>query len=286
MTWPEPFTIADTNVTVTLVVSNSVHNGAAMLDNFAFQPITEVKDNLITDGGFETGEGWTFTAPERTSEGDFRSCQSRSLSYSSDPQFYGYARYEGNARLQMTDRGFATQEIAFPAAGRYRLRFHVSERADSRYTPENKGLCPYRAWIARDGVTNVIGRSTSSTSNFVAHTWRFTVPDASAPWTFGFEAVNEVTSSNRDRTVQIDGVSIVKDNTPVAETPELPEKLEVSVAAGAELRLEFTGTNRLERLTLGGRSVTGIISAATHPDYITGDGALEIQPKGTILLFR
>ena len=286
MTWPEPFTIADTNVTVTLVVSNSVSAGAAMLDNFAFLPIEEVRDNLITDGGFETGEGWTFAAPERTSEGDFRSCQSRMLSYSSDPQFYGYARYEGNARLQMTDRGFATQEIAFPAAGRYRLRFHVSERADSRYTPENKGLCPYRAWIARDGVTNVIGRSTSSTSNFVAHTWRFTVPDASAPWTFGFEAVNEVTSSNRDRTVQIDGVSIVKDNTPVAETPDLPEKLEVSVAAGAELRLEFTGTNRIDRLSLGGVAVSGIVSAATHPEYITGDGALEILPKGTILLFR
>ena len=286
LAWPTTFTITDTNATVVLTVSNSVHNGAAMLDNFAFQPITEVKDNLITDGGFETGEGWTFTAPERTSEGDFRSCQSRKLSYSADPQFYGYARYEGDARLQMTDRGFATQEIAFPAAGRYRLRFHVTERADSRYTPENKGLCPYRAWIARDGVTNVIGRSTSSTSNFVAHTWRFTVPDASAPWTFGFEAVNEVTSSNRDRTVQIDGVSIVKDNTPVAETPDLPEKLEVSVAAGAELRLEFTGTNRIDRLSLGGVAVSGIVSAATHPEYITGDGAFEILPKSTILLIR
>ena len=160
------------------------------------------------------------------------------------------------------------------------------ERNDSRYTPERKGLCPYRAWIARDGVTNVIGRSTSSTSNFVAHTWRFTVPDASAPWTFGFEAVNEVTSSNRDRTVLIDGVSIMKDNTPVAETPELPEKLEVSVAAGAELRLEFAGTNRIDRLTLGGVPVSGIVSAATHPDYITGDGALEIIPKGTLLIFR
>ena len=135
-------------------------------------------------------------------------------------------------------------------------------------------------------MTNVIGRSTASTSNFVAHTWRFTVPDTSAPWTFGFEAVNEVSSSNKDRTVLIDGVSIVKDNTPVAETPDLPEKLEVSVAAGAELRLEFTGTNRIDRLTLGGRSVNGIISAATHPGYITGDGALEIQPKGTMILFR
>ena len=285
LTWPTAFTITDTNATVTLTVSNSVHNGAAMLDNFAFLPYQD-ETELVTDGGFEGSGSWTLTAPERTSAGDFRSCLSRVLPYASDPQYYGYAKYEGNARLLMTDRAFATQEIAFPAAGRYRLRFHVSERADSRYTPEHKGLCPYRAWIARDGVTNVIGRSTASTSNYVAHTWRFTVPDASAPWTFGFEAVTEVTSSNRDRTVLIDGVSIMKDETDEEETPNLPEKLDIAVAADAQLRLEFTGTNRIDRLSLGGRSVTGIISAATHPDYITGDGAFEIQPKGTILLFR
>ena len=286
-TWPTDFTISDTNATMTLVVSNSVANGAAMLDNFAFLPIEAKREELIVDGGFETNGTWTIAAPERDENSDiYRYCSARRVSYAGDPQFYGYARYAGDYRLLMTDHGFATQEIAFPTAGRYRLRFHVSERADSRYTPENKGLCPYRAWIARDGVTNVIGRSTASTSNFVAHTWRFTVPDTSAPWTFGFEAVNEVSSSNKDRTVLIDGVSIVKDNTPVAETPDLPEKLEVSVAAGAELRLEFTGTNRIDRLTLGGRSVNGIISAATHPGYITGDGALEIQPKGTMILFR
>ena len=286
MTWPTAFTITDTNATVTLTVSNSVHNGAVMLDNFAFLPCRD-ETELVTDGGFETIGTWTLEAPERdTSNTIYSYCAVKRMPYTSDPQFYGYARYEGACRLLMTDRGFATQEIAFPAAGRYRLRFHVSERADSRYTPENKGLCPYRAWIARDGVTNVIGRSTSSTSNYVAHTWRFTVPDASAPWTFGFEAVNEVTSSNRDRTVLIDGVSIMKDETDEEETPNLPEKLEVSVAAGAELRLEFTGTNRIDRLSLGGRSVTGIISATTHPDYITGDGAFEILPKGTMLLFR
>jgi len=31
---------------------------------------------------------------------------------------------------------------------------------------------------------------------------------------------------------------------------------------------------------------SGIVSAQTHPAYITGDGAFEILPKGTILLFR
>ena len=286
LTWPTAFTITDTNATVTLTVSNSVHNGAAMLDNFAFLPYQD-ETELVTDGGFEANGTWTLEAPENdTSNTSYSYCAARRQAYSGDPQYYGYARYEGDYRLRLTDRAFATQEIAFPAEGRYRLRFHVSERTDSRYTPEHKGLCPYRAWIARDGVTNVIGRSTASTSNYVAHTWRFTVPDASAPWTFGFEAVNEVSSSNKDRTAFIDGVSIMKDETDEEETPNLPEKLEVSVAAGAELRLEFTGTNRIDRLSLGGRSVSGIVSAATHPDYITGDGAFEILPKGTMLLFR
>jgi hypothetical protein len=286
LTWPTTFTIADTNATVTLTVSNSVHNGAAMLDNFAFLPYRDEAE-LVTDGGFETSGTWTIEAPEHdASSANYYYCAAKRISYASDPQFYGYARYEGDCRLLMTDRGFATQEIAFPTAGRYSLRFHVSERTDSRYTPEHKGLCPYRAWIARDGVTNMIGRSTASTSNYVAHTWRFTVPDVSAPWTFGFEAVNEVSSSNRDRTVLIDGVSIVKDETDEDETPNLPEKLDIAVAADAQLRLEFTGTNRIDRLTLGGVPVSGIVSAQTHPAFITGAGAFEILPKGTVLFFR
>ena len=284
-TWPTTFTITDTNATVTLTVSNSTWNAAAMLDNFAFLPYETPEENLIVDGGFEAHGTWTLAAPEKDAN-VYASSASTIRSYTDNPQFYGYDIYEGTRRLHMTDRGFATQEITFPTAGRYRLRFHSTERADSRYTPENKGLCPYRAWIARDGVTNVIGRSTSSTSNFVAHTWRFTVPDASAPWTFGFEAVNEVSSSNRDRAVLIDGVSIVKEGQDLAETPDLPEKLDIAVAADAQLRLEFTGTNRINRLTLGGVPVSGIVSAQTHPAYITGDGAFEILPKGTMLLFR
>ena len=286
MTWPTAFTITDTNATVTLTVSNSAWNAVAMLDNFAFLPYV-ANENLIVDGGFEGTGTWTLSAPEREPDPSiYRSCSSTIRLYTDNPQYYGYDKYEGAKRLHLTDRAFATQEITFPTAGRYRLRFHSTERADSRYTPENKGLCPYRAWIARDGVTNVIGRSTSSTSNFVAHTWRFTVPDASAPWTFGFEAVNEVTASNRDRAVLIDGVSIVRESMDLAETPDLPEKLDITVAADAQLRLEFTGTKRINRLTLGGVFVSGIVSAQTHPAFITGDGAFEILPKGTILLFR
>ena len=286
-TWPTAFTIADTNATVTLTVSNSIWNAAAMLDNFAFLPYETSEENLIVDGGFETNGTWTLASPERdVNVYAYSACACSIRSYTDNPQFYGYDIYEGARRLHMTDRAFATQQVTFPTAGRYRLRFHSTERADSRYTPENKGLCPYRAWIARDGVTNVIGRSTSSTSNFVAHTWRFTVPDVSAPWTFGFEAVNEVSSSNRDRAVLIDGVSIVKEGLNLAETPDLPEKLDIAVAAGAQLRLEFTGTNRIDRLTLGGVPVSGIVSAQTYPAYITGDGAFEILPKGTMMIIR
>ena len=99
MTWPEPFTIADTNVTVTLVVSNSVSAGAAMLDNFAFLPYQD-ETELVTDGGFETGEGWTLAAPERNENSDiYKYCSARRVAYAGDPQFYGYARYAGDYRL-------------------------------------------------------------------------------------------------------------------------------------------------------------------------------------------
>ena len=66
----------------------------------------------------------------------------------------------------------------------------------------------------------------------------------------------------------------------------IPKTLTVSVATDAKLRLDFSGTNEVRVLSLGGQRVTGFVSSVTHPDYITGSGVLEIKPRGTVVLFR
>ena len=60
----------------------------------------------------------------------------------------------------------------------------------------------------------------------------------------------------------------------------------VRVAAGAKLDLRFTGTKKVEKVRLGGRPRSGLISAETDPEYLSGPGELWVEPKGMTILIR
>ena len=62
--------------------------------------------------------------------------------------------------------------------------------------------------------------------------------------------------------------------------------MELRIAADAHVHLGFEGTNQIERLRIGGRTVTGVVSASTHPDVFTGPGALLVEPHGMTILIR
>ena len=69
--------------------------------------------------------------------------------------------------------------------------------------------------------------------------------------------------------------------------PTLPSKVRIDVAEGARLALDYPGTNRVRGVWFGGVPADGrIVDAASYPDYVSGIGALEIVPSGTLLLFR
>ena len=91
--------------------------------------------------------------------------------------------------------------------------------------------------------------------------------------------------STDDRTTFIDDVSF-KLETPSADTPSMPEDLVIDVSKGATLRLDYSGTGRVGKVRLGGNSVSGAISAATHPEYISGDGALYVKPEPFAVIIR
>ena len=63
-------------------------------------------------------------------------------------------------------------------------------------------------------------------------------------------------------------------------------KTVIDLEAGAKLDLRFPGTYRVSKLYLGGVSVHGEVSAATHPDWVTGPGVLDVQSKGLLLIVR
>ena len=70
---------------------------------------------------------------------------------------------------------------------------------------------------------------------------------------------------------------------------DLPEHLNIEVADGARLHLDFAGTNVVNSLRIAGKSYVGEVSLATRPELypaLSGPGTLMITPKGSLLIFR
>ena len=276
---------------VTVTIHNAQTESLAMLDNFVLERCAGGEE-LLRNGGFETEDDWTFVdGPDVQPNHNYGDWATR-LKYDLEPNYNGYAKYAGDYRLRLWNSCAAVQSVTFPEAGDYQLRFHAAMRFDSRpnYTTYQKGLVQYRAWIAADGVTNVIGKSLSTTSNYVAYCWRFHVPQAGT-YDFAFEGAryaNEIGKPSIDHTGYIDGASIRKiDATDEFETaPEMSEKLVVDVADGAQLRLDFAGTNKVYLARIAGRSRIGVVDAANCPGVVFGTGALYVAPKGTLITVR
>lgn len=216
---------------------------------------------------------------------------------SSGAYAYGNTYGVNKLALDICQCGSAEQSVAFPAAGTYRLAFS----ARSRFWV-NAGSAPGRTWggnqarfflVDAAGATNEFYRTPSLYStNFVFRSALFNVP-AAGTYTFGIQGVNGMTLpdgtlakvgySADDVELFIDQVSV----KPAAETSlDLDENLELALADTAKLRLDFAGTNEVQTLKLGGRTVVGYVDA-THPSgLVLGTGCLFVRPRGTVLILR
>jgi hypothetical protein len=132
-------------------------------------------------------------------------------------------------------------------------------------------------------VTNTFYRSPSIYStNFVFRSALFNVP-AAGTYTFGIRGLNgwpledgshlKVGATASDVTAFIDQV-LIKKADETAE-PDLPEKLALDLSDGTRLRLDYVGTNRIDRLRLNGVSVSGFIDASHPSGLVSGIGCLE-----------
>ena len=105
---------------------------------------------------------------------------------------------------------------------------------------------------------------------------------ASQPIPRGIVAVR----ADGDVNALIDGVSIEPVTDLAPNSMPLPESLMLSVASGAFVQLDFADTQRVDRVNLGGRFVSGVISQETCPDFVAGPGALYAIPKGSLMFLR
>ena len=68
--------------------------------------------------------------------------------------------------------------------------------------------------------------------------------------------------------------------------PKLPKRVEIEVADGAKLALDFLGTSETGPVRYAGRKYVGEISAKTCPAFVTGTGTLLTQPNGMMIFIR
>lgn len=201
--------------------------------------------------------------------------------------------YDDRHCVGVRNRATLARTVTFPEAGTYRLSVAAIDRF-YRYNgrPEELNLFggqEFRAWYARGGVTNEIGRFAPDTrERWVRHAFLFEVPEA-GEGVIGFsglkESVQKIAGSTRYFSCGglLDGIVVEK--VARAAAPTLPKDLDIDVDEGASLALDAPGTNEVRTVRYAGRFHAGVLDAATCP-FITGPGALFARPRGTLLLVR
>ena len=305
-TWGTAFTVPAGGAQVTLSLNTMLVHASyevgAIIDNLTLVS-AEPDDSVLEDGDFAgvtTNPGtstWVVDTSRKTSSGPLSRVRagrgdvnpSTTSQYSEAPN--GYDGSESGYFGVIVDCAALRRGVMFPSAGRYRLSYFTRGRWNgSSFAYSGNVLRPY---VAAAGVTNAIDEVKVATTNWVAHSAVFTVPQAGA-YEFGFEGLNVPTSESAydapgywDKTAFVSHVRIVKVDGGEG-TVSMPEGLAIEVGSGAKLRLGFEGTNVISRIKLGGRSAYGVVSAETHPGYIVGSGCLNVTstPPGFLILCR
>jgi len=172
----------------------------------------------------------------------------------------------------------------------YRLKFRTHSRPNGPNGGYGSGQNPIETYLTKEGVTYAIGWQHTGNTNFIEHVMDFRVP-AAGSYDLSLRGLCDGTAgriwpSGRDQSTLLDDVSVVRLGEDVEETADLPETVAIAVDENARLRLDFLGTNKVRRLTLGGKRVTGLVSAATHPDFVQGPGTLNVERHGLYLICR
>lgn len=288
--WPGVFTV-DGATPVTLTLTGDLRTagqrfGHGILDNLAL--VAEPGENLLREGGFESLAPWQVTVTPKPEKVNGSIQQPYDDSYET---FFGLEAFEGKACMKIVNDDTVAQTVTFPTGGLYRLSANFESRSTPGSLSFGNGLNPVAFFCARGGVTNWLGvTDTVAMTNFHEYACLVRIPEAGGVYDVGFQGRSVWGGEGTppvDRTTLVDGAQLYRVET--ARPLDLPEALEIDVAAGAQLTLDFDGTNAVRSLRLAGRSLVGYVSLADRPDLLgalNGRGTLFIRPRGTVLILR
>ena len=274
---------------------NVYMDAAAYLDDIACERIGDIPAaNLLADGGFEgTGAEWILRGQVRHAMnagyglGVWEYNAANNIGRNNDwPFSHTRAPISGTNAVVMGGSTFgdgALRQVVELEAGRYELSF---SRETAIMNKDGTDL-ETTFWVAvspgYEYNYNYIYREYPQETEMAARkTVYFTVP-TNGEYMIEFHTVFE-----RNLSVMLDDVYLRRaDAAPVAGYADsVPEKLQVEVASGARLNLDFDGQARVKQVKYAGRSYAGVISHATHPEFVMGRGELYAAPRGTIILFK
>lgn len=289
-TWPGVFTV-DGATPVTLTLTGDLRTagqrfGHGILDNLAL--VAEPGENLLREGGFESLAPWQVTVTPKPEKVNGSERQPYDDSYET---FFGLEAFEGKACMKIVNDDTVAQTVTFPTGGLYRLSANFESRSTPGSLSFGNGKNPVAFFCARGGVTNWLGvTDTVAMTNFHEYACLVRIPEAGGVYDVGFQGRSVWGGEGTppvDRTTLVDGAQLYRIET--ARSLDLPEALEIDVAAGAQLTLDFDGTNTVRSLRLAGRSLVGYVSLADRPELLgalNGRGTLFIRPRGTVLILR
>ncbi len=297
-TFPNAFVVLGDDVEVSVRLTQTVPNAAAIVDDLELVP----HDELVSGGVFANASAdgsWTFTSHKDENVTALQKANADIMYFTADwvVNGYGGAQCSGTRAAEVTQCGEMSQDVTFPEAGTYRLVFWTRARRVGNTL--NYAGNKVRAFLSSGATTNLIGiTSYSLATNFVRQTFYF---DVAAPgtWKFSLQGMNGLPRGDgtyldvtpgagfnaNDSLVFIDGVSIRKADS-LGGAPQGLENKAIELNANTRLRLDFTGDVRIKSLRLGGRKVVGEIDASHPSGLVDGPGTIYVVPQGTCILFR
>ncbi len=292
--WPGGFALAEPTA-VDLAFTQTADT-ILIADDFEIVPARD----LLANGGFEQDVSTTSDAGNWMSEGD--SVARGWYENENHDKIFTQSYFAGTSYMRIRAAGLVRQQVAFPAAGVYRLTLHGHARHEVGSSAFFGN--PVRAWWLQpqaDGtvVTNEIGRTSfdaqdEQSRNFLRFSWDFRVPKAGT-YVLGLQG-----TGIRDATTLVDDVSLAWiDEDQVEAAPLADPELELRVATGAKVRLDYPGALTVRKLYLGGKRVratacdadgnrTVTVSAVDYPDFFTGPGSVtvSIPSRGVLFILR
>ncbi len=301
--WPNVFTVKE-GESVTLAIEQLNSKAIAVLDNFRLSS-NRADCNLIENGSFEESATGNWVAKTNKEYDDVAPNYEDKLVSNSNAAIidvfnsgftpnFGYEGGYGNKVCLLAQLGSIEQNVTFPEAGIYELRFLTRSRPNGKNGSRDvNGRNPIRAWYSKDNgdgsvTTNVIGWTAVENTNFVAHAFQFRVAEA-GEYTFALQGMNRTvneTGARNDRSSMVDGVSITYAAN-AKDAPDLHENLSLVVAGeNSRLILDYPGTQEVFSVRIGGRSLLNEINSTTYPGLVEGVGTLYVRPRGTIFMIR